>query len=180
MAFLGPKGSYSYLAALKYSKKKCKILHEVPCKTFKEVIKKINKKNVYAILPIKNKISGIIKETNNIIKKNKIYILEKIKIAIKHCLVSKKKISLKNINIIYSHAQPIKQCQLFIKNYPFWKIKYTKSSSQAMEIVSKNKRNNIAAIGNKKCSSLYNLYIIKKNISNNIYNKTLFYVLFKK
>ncbi|WP_343183408.1 prephenate dehydratase domain-containing protein [Buchnera aphidicola] len=164
---------------MKYSKKKRKQLHAIPCKNFENIIKKTKKKNIYAIFPIKNKISGIIEETNKILKKNNFFFIDKIKISINHCLISKKKQSLKTIKVIYSHSQPIKQCELFINKFSHWKIKYTNSSSDAIKIVSNNKENNIAAIGNEICSKLNNMNIIKKNISNCHDNKTLFYILSK-
>ncbi|WP_367677723.1 prephenate dehydratase domain-containing protein [Buchnera aphidicola] len=133
----------------------------------------------FAILPIKNNSSGNIKETNKLLKKSTFFIKDKIKIKVNHCIVSKKKNSLENIQFIYSHAEPIKQCQLFIKKFPLWNIKYTNSSSEAMRKISIKKKNNIAAIGNQESSKLYNLYIIKNNISDKKTNQTLFYIITK-
>ncbi|WP_367674248.1 prephenate dehydratase domain-containing protein [Buchnera aphidicola] len=133
----------------------------------------------YAILPVKNNSSGNIKETNKLLKKNKFFIKKKIIMNINHCLISAQKNSFQNIKLIYSHIEPIKQCQLFIKKFPLWKIKYTNSSSEAIKKISQKKKKYIAAIGNKESCILYNLYIIKKNISNHKKNKTLFYVLKK-
>jgi chorismate mutase/prephenate dehydratase len=94
-------------------------------------------------------------------------------------LVSYKKQSLKNIKSIYSHPQPIKQCISFIKKFSQWKIKYTNSSSDAIKKIFYNKKKKSAAIGNEECSKLYNLFIIKKNISNKKNNSTLFYIISK-
>ncbi|NIH41068.1 MAG: hypothetical protein G8D27_00745 [Buchnera aphidicola (Periphyllus aceris)] len=180
IAFLGPKGSYSYFAAIKYAKKKYKNLKKIPCKDFKSIVKKIKKKNIYAILPVKNSITGKIDETKKIFKKNKLKIFDKIKISINHCILSKKKQSLKNIKLIYSHSQPIKQCQIFINNLKNLKIKYTNSSSEAIKKILNKKNKFSAAIGSENCNKLYKLHIIKRNISNYNKNKTLFYIVLKK
>ncbi|NIH16562.1 MAG: hypothetical protein G8D24_00645 [Buchnera aphidicola (Periphyllus lyropictus)] len=181
ISFLGPKGSYSYLAALKYAKKRKKIFYELPCKNFKKILKNIKKKkSKYAIFPIKNSVSGKINEIKKFFKKKNFFIKEKIIIPIQHCIISKKKISLNNIKKIYSHTQPIKQCKSFLKKFPNWKIKYTNSSSEAVKKISLKKKNNVAAIGNKKCKKLYNLYLIKENISDQKNNKTTFYIVSKK
>ncbi|MCW5197569.1 prephenate dehydratase domain-containing protein [Buchnera aphidicola] len=154
------------------------MFYEIPCKTFSQVLKKLkNNISKYAILPIQNNSSGKIQETNELLKKNKFCIKENIIITIDHCIISSKKYSLKKIKLIYSHIEPIKQCQLFINKFPLLKIKYTKSSSEAVKKISKKKKKYIAAIGNKESSLLYNLYILKENISNKKNNQTLFYIL---
>ncbi|WP_367675499.1 prephenate dehydratase domain-containing protein [Buchnera aphidicola] len=140
----------------------------------------LKKKSIYGILPIKNNFSGKINETNILLKNKKLILVEKIKLSIKHCLISYKNQSLKEIKSLYSHPQPVKQCISFIKKFPQWKIKYTKSSSAAIKKIAIHKKKNSVAIGNKKCSKMYNLYIIKKNISDKKNNSTVFYIISKK
>jgi prephenate dehydratase len=48
-----------------------------------------------------------------------------------------------------------------------------------MRKISIKKKNNVAAIGNQESSKLYNLYIIKNNISDKKTNQTLFYIITK-
>ncbi|WP_350030243.1 prephenate dehydratase domain-containing protein [Buchnera aphidicola] len=140
----------------------------------------LKKKSQYAILPIKNNFSGKISETNSLLNNKKLFIEDKIKISIKHCLISYKNTFPENIKLLYSHSQPIKQCISFIKKFPKWKIKYTKSSSEAIKKISILKKKGFAAIGNKKCSKIYNLNVIKKNISDKKNNSTIFYIVSKK
>ncbi|WP_343189327.1 prephenate dehydratase domain-containing protein [Buchnera aphidicola] len=179
--FLGPKGSYSYEAACKYIKKKKKKIKKINCKNFKIAIKKNeNKLFHYTILPIENICSGYINEILNLLKKTNLFIINEINILIKHCLLVKKNTKIENIKNIYSHEQPIKQSNIFIKKYSKWNLNITKSTSQAMKKISLINKNNIAAIGNKKYCKIYNLYTLIKNISNKKNNTTRFVILSNK
>ncbi|QJC33917.1 hypothetical protein GJT93_02245 (plasmid) [Enterobacteriaceae endosymbiont of Donacia provostii] len=186
IAFLGPLYSYSHLAVLTYINNfffKKKIIN-VSCHNFNEIFLHIKTGIIQiAIVPIINNHTGIIKEVLKYLKKNSTYVKIKttIKLPIKNCLVTKKKnIFLNKIKKIYSHKEPLKQCSSFIKEHPLWEIKYCSSTSFAMNFIkNSSSQDNLAAIGNEIAARFYNLYIIKKNISNKKNNETTFLVLKK-
>ena len=176
--FLGPKGSYSYIAMHKYAKQHFKKFKENQCSSFKDVIEMTEEKNThYAILPIENTSSGPINEVYNILNNTNLFMIDEIYLQINHCLLTTLDTSLKNIKIVYSHPQPFQQCSKFINHFPNWNMKYTSSSAEAMKKISKIKKNNIAALGSEIGSQLYNLKILLHNISNQQYNITRFIIL---
>ncbi|CAL4321882.1 prephenate dehydratase domain-containing protein [Buchnera aphidicola] len=183
-SFLGPIGSYSYYALKKYlfkknNKNKKKINIKAYFSFYKIVKSILNYKSDYAILPIKNNSSGIIIETQKLIKKNKLKIIHTFKKKIKHCILStKKNILLSDIKILYSHKQPILQCQKFIKKkLKIKKFFYTNSSTIAMKTIKKLNLKKIAAIGNKKGGKKYQLHSIQNNISDKKKNITKFVIV---
>ncbi|WP_343192462.1 prephenate dehydratase domain-containing protein [Buchnera aphidicola (Taiwanaphis decaspermi)] len=182
-SFLGPLGSYSYLAICKYinlyNKKKNMKLKS--CKNFLEVIKNTEEdKSSYSIIPIENSNSGFIHESINLLKNSTLKVISEIEIKIKHCLLTAKNTDYLLIKKIYSHYQPIKQCKSFLSNFPHWKIKKSKSTSEAMKKVLKKQSNHCAVIGNKEGSIIYNLKILNKNLLYNKNNITRFLILSKK
>lgn len=180
-SLLGPKGSYSHIAACQYAKKnfqKC-IIKE--CSTFEEVILSVeNNKSDYAILPIENTCSGFINDILDILKRTSLVIIGEINTVINHCLVAIEKIEIHEIKTIYSHPQPFQQCSNFIQKFPNWKIKYTKSTADAMKKITKYKIRTNAALGSEMGSKIYGLNILSTNLTNKDKNMTRFIILNKK
>ncbi|WP_343152481.1 chorismate mutase [Buchnera aphidicola] len=181
ISFLGPKGSYSYYASHEYGLKKNKKILKKNCFSFKEIFKNVkNNLSDIGILPIENSCTGSILEVYDLLGKYDLYIIEELKIPIQHCLLGISEANFNTIKMIYSHTQPFQQCEKFIKLFSNWKINYTESTAAAMEKVSSLQSKSIAAIGSPIGSSLYNLKIIKENISNRTDNSTKFIVISKK
>ncbi|QJC34328.1 hypothetical protein GJT94_02255 (plasmid) [Enterobacteriaceae endosymbiont of Donacia cinerea] len=184
IAFLGPRGSYSHLALLTYTNNSFinKTIISISCKSFTEIFFYIKSKIInFAIIPIYNNYTGLIKEVLILLKNNKyfLHIKKKIILPIQHCLVSHQD-DIYKIKKVFSHPEPFKQCSIFINKFPKWEIKYCSSSSFAMKFINKNKSKKLAAIGNKISAKFYKLKIIKTNISNKINNQTSFLVLEKR
>lgn len=175
---LGPKGSYSYIAASEYANKnfqKCTIKEYL---TFEEVILSVeNNQSDYAVLPIENTSSGSINEVLNLLKKTNLFIIGEINIFVNHCLLSIKKTSLHEIKTVYSHPQPFQQCSNFIQKFPQWEIKYTKSTADAMKKIIKYNSIHNVALGSEIGSKIYGLNILLKNLANQEKNITRFVLL---
>ncbi|ANZ22595.1 prephenate dehydratase [Buchnera aphidicola (Diuraphis noxia)] len=180
-SFLGPKGSYSHIAACKYADRNFKICITNECETFQNVITAVeNNKSDYAVLPLENTCSGYINEVVFLLRTTNLFITGELNISINHCLLSTEDIALDKIKTVYSHSQPFQQCSDFIKKFPKWKIKYTKSTADAMKkIVLYNDPRN-AALGSEIGSRIYGLKILSKNLSNKEKNITKFILLQKK
>ncbi|QCI25025.1 chorismate mutase [Buchnera aphidicola (Rhopalosiphum padi)] len=180
-SFLGPKGSYSHIAASQYAERNFKTCIENACLNFNEVIHSVeNNQADYAVLPIENSCSGFINEIFDILKKTNLFIVGEINILINHCLLAIKKIELNKIKVIYSHPQPFQQCSYFINQFPNWKIQYTNSTADAMKKIAKCNIETNAALGSELGSKIYGLEILSKNLANKKKNITRFILLSRK
>lgn len=177
-SFLGPKGSYSHIAAYEYANRNFKKCIIKECETFEEVVFSVeNNKSNYAVLPIENTCSGYINEIFYLLKKTNLFIIGEINILINHCLLSIKKVPLNEIKKVYSHPQPFQQCSDFIKQFPKWKIKYTKSTADAMKKITQYNDIGNAALGSEIGSKIYGLNVLSKNLANKEKNITRFILL---
>ncbi|MBK4775663.1 chorismate mutase [Candidatus Pantoea edessiphila] len=178
ITFLGPKGSYSHIAARKYFTQSFDNIVECACLSFFDIIQYVEKGIAdHAILPIENTSSGSINEVYDLLQHTNLSITHEITLHIDHCLLSKRGTNLDEICTIYSHLQPFQQCSNFIKLFPHWNIKYTTSTAIAMQKVEELNSSKIAALGSEAGGSLYNLQVLHRHLANQEYNQTRFIVL---
>ncbi len=173
VAYLGPEGTFTHLAAMKKFGEKAKY---IPVKTIDEVFKEVEKKRAdYGVVPVENSIEGIVTHTLDVFLESDLKIISEISLEIHHYLLSKEN-SINKIKKIYSHPQAIAQCRNWIaENLPEVEIYETESTISAVKKVIKEK--NAAAIASEIASSMYNLNIIAERIEDFRENITRFLVI---
>ncbi|MGL4859811.1 MAG: prephenate dehydratase, partial [Enterobacteriaceae bacterium] len=180
-AFLGPKGSYSHLAARRYGARHFDHILECGGNSFKELIRMVEKGQAdYVVLPLENTSSGSITEVYDLLQHTQLSIVGELIIPVEHCLLTAGENSLEQIREIYSHPQPIEQCSYYLEQFPHWKVHYCKSTAAAMQKVAGLKSGDAAAIGNAAGGELYGLQTLASNIANQQVNSTRFIVLARK
>ncbi|WP_225639405.1 bifunctional chorismate mutase/prephenate dehydratase [Candidatus Profftia sp. (ex Adelges kitamiensis)] len=178
ISFLGPKGSYSHLAALQYAARYFENFIELGCHSFQDILNIVEIGQAdFAILPIENTSSGAINEVYDLLQHTSLSIVGELTIPIDHCVLVSCDTQLDIINTVYSHSQPFQQCSEFLKAFPNWKIKYCESTAAAMQKIAMFNSPCIAAIGSEAGGLLYNLQPLEKNISNQQQNITRFLIL---
>lgn len=178
ISFLGPKGSYSNIAAWHYANKNFLEFIEISCSSFTDVLYSVEQsKSDIALLPIENNNSGSINDVYDLLQNTNLSLIGELLLPIDHCILANKKCDLKLIKTIYSHPQSFQQCSNFIKKFPFWKLEYTDSTAAAMQIISSLKNSSVAALGSERSGIFYNLKTLKKNLSNYKKNITRFIIL---
>lgn len=181
VAFLGYKGSYSYLATQRYFSRRPGEILEMGFKTFSEVIAKVECNEAdYAVLPIENTSSGSINEVYDQLQHTSLSIIGELTLPIEHALLTKTPKDKSDIRKIYGHPQPLIQCQLFIEALENVETIPCDSTSAAMELVSLSEANDIAAIGSIEGGQAYELNAIEQNLANQQENHTRFIVVSRK
>jgi prephenate dehydratase/prephenate dehydrogenase len=177
IAVLGPKNTFTEMAANKYDSKKNKYY----AASIDEVFELVEKGKVEkGIVPIENKLEGTIRETlDNLFEKN-VRISEEINISINHTLIILPHAKSSDVKTIYSHPQALKQCKKFLKKYfPKATLLSTPSTAFAVEkIITKNNKS-CAAIAPKIAAEKERLKILKENIEDEKSNSTTFIVVQK-
>lgn len=181
IAFLGPKGSYSHLAARQYAARHFDQLIECGCQKFQDIFTQVETGQAdYAIVPIENTSSGSINDVYDLLQHTSLSIIGELTLPIDHCVLVSGTTTLQQIEVVYSHPQPFQQCSHFINHYPHWKIEYCESTAAAMEKVAKLNSPTIAALGSEAGGALYNLQVLEHNLANQKQNITRFIVLARK
>ncbi|EJD6083891.1 MULTISPECIES: bifunctional chorismate mutase/prephenate dehydratase [Providencia] len=177
-AFLGPKGSYSHIAARQYSARHFDQLVECSCHKFQDIFSLVESGQAeYGILPIENTSSGAINDVYDLLQNTTLSIVGEIRLPINHCLLTTGNTDLSLIDTVYSHPQPFQQCSQYLAQYPHWKIKYCDSTSTAMQMVAEQNLPNVAALGSEAGGALYNLSVIEHSLANQQINMTRFIVV---
>lgn len=181
IAFLGPRGSYSHLAARQYAARHFEQFIECGCQKFQDIFTQVESGQAdYAILPIENTSSGSINEVYDLLQHTNLSIVGELTNPIDHCILVATETDLSKIEKIYSHPQPFQQCSQFINRYPHWQIEYCESTAAAMEKVAAANSPHVAALGSEAGGSLYQLQVIEHNLANQQQNITRFIVLARK
>ncbi|WP_145525896.1 bifunctional chorismate mutase/prephenate dehydratase [Yersinia rohdei] len=181
IAFLGPKGSYSHLAARQYAARHFEHLIECGCQKFQDIFTQVETGQAdYAVLPIENTSSGSINDVYDLLQHTSLSIVGEITNPIDHCVLVATDTDLSQIQTVYSHPQPFQQCSQFINRFPHWKIEYCESTAAAMEKVAQLNSPTAAALGSESGGALYNLQVLEHNLANQQQNITRFIVLARK
>jgi len=170
IATLGPAGTFSHAAVLKY-KKNAEIVF---VNTIWDVFEAVNKKRAdKGIVPIENSISGSVGFTLDALMDFDLKICKELVIPVKHNLAANG--PLEKIKYLYTHPQSYAQCEKFIRQkLNGVEIIITPSNSESALKLSKNKNSTYAAIVPDLAMKKYKLKALAKDIQTSNFNVTRF------
>nr|WP_093327622.1 prephenate dehydratase [Thalassotalea agarivorans] len=181
VAFLGDKGSYSYLASHRYFSRRAEEIIEQGCQNFADIMQLVEAGHVdYGMLPIENTSSGSINEVYDLLQHTNLSIVGEITQPIEHCLLTAVNTSLDKIDTIYAHGQPFTQCSNFLDKQANIRIEYCDSTADAMAKVYELQQENVAVIGSEEGGKLYQLHALEKSIANQDENHSRFILVARK
>ena len=147
IAFLGPEGSYSNLAAkcfLQTESSGAKHVSDwdecIPFRNFPEVLAAVENGRVdAAAVPIENSLQGGVLQNLDLLQdSNDLYAVKELILRVDHRLIYKKGVKFSEIGRVYSHRQALDQCAAFLsKEMPFAALREAESTgfglTRAME-----------------------------------------------
>ena len=166
---LGPKGSYSELAALRFSGGEGEI---VLCPDFYAAVSALQKGEAdFAVLPIENSIQGgVLKNLDLLERPDAPFAVEELVLAIDHRLATLEGVSCDAIERIYSHEQAIGQCAEYLHtHFPHAKLLYTRSTAESLEKLDAHSAGIVGAHAKKQ-----GVVLSKENIADEKRNFTRF------
>ena len=175
ISYLGPEGTFSQMAAEKAFGKESIYF---PCNTFKDIFDSIavNKADAGCI-PIENSISGVVAQNLDLLLKYPLYITGETAIAVHQCLLGHA--SIEDITTLYTHPQSRMQCSRWISEFlPGVRIMELESNAYAAKMASEDPHG--AALGCELAAKLYDLNVLKKDITDVQGGMTRFLLLGKK
>jgi len=175
VAYLGPEGTFTHLAAVKKFGKK---MHYYECESIKDVFDGVEKNNTdFGVVPVENSIEGVVNYTLDMFFDSQLKICSEILLDIHHDLLGNS--SLKKIKRVYSHPQVFAQCRNWLsKNLK--NVEFVSCVSTAAAALKAKEDIYGACIGSRILASLYHLKILAKNIQDSTFNLTRFLVIAKK
>ena len=190
IAFLGPEGSYSHLAAKEFLKTESKGLAAVndwdecvPFRNFSEVLNAVSLGRVdAAAVPIENSLQGGVLQNMDLLQAAEdLYAVKEIVIRLDHRLIYKKGMKLSEIGRVYSHRQALDQCAAFLsREIPFASLRETESTGFGLSKAMEDESGKSAAIAGVHTTSLRDGFVMSEESISDEKNNFTHFLLVKK
>ncbi|OCH95810.1 PDT-domain-containing protein [Obba rivulosa] len=183
-AFLGPLGSHSYQCALDTFGNN---VHYVEKETITDVLSSVSDEIPFALIPQENSIHGTVIETYDLLRLpevgQRIFVRGASTLTVRHCLVARRGVKLKDIQRVLSHEQALGQCARFLADTlpGAALVKMPSTSAAAQALLSEDEADQpyaSAAICAALCTTVFDgLEVLRTDIQDQNTNVTRFYVL---
>ena len=190
IAFLGPEGSYSHLAAKTFLKTEASAKKEagswdecIPFRNFPEVLGAVESGRVdAAAVPIENSLQGGVLQNLDLLQLSpELYAVKEAVIRIDHRLVYKEGVKPSEIGRVYSHRQALDQCSKYlIKEMPFASLRETDSTAFGITRAMEDETGKSAAIAGAHTENLRNGFVMSEECISDEKNNFTHFLLVKK
>ncbi|MGE3822344.1 MAG: prephenate dehydratase [Isosphaeraceae bacterium] len=173
VAFLGPRYSYSHLAAIAMFGE---AVEHVPVGSIAAVFEEVNRRHVqFGLVPLENSTDGRVADTLEMfVRLPGLKIRAEVKLRVHHCLLGRCEWG--EVQRVYSKAQALSQCRHWIaKNLPQARVIDVVSTAAAAEHASREEF--AAAVASRAAGEAYQLKVLASNIEDQAYNVTRFAVI---
>lgn len=174
VAYLGPKGTYSQLAALDFFGKDVNL---VDCASIDEVFSAVEAGDVsHGIVPVENSTEGAINNTQDCLIDSTAKILGEQIVSIEHSLLVQRGTDASKIRRIASHKQSLAQCRGYLaQHYP--QAEQLECASNSAAAILAREQADTAAIASELAGEIYGLESLAPRIQDKSNNRTRFLVL---
>ncbi|MGQ9572603.1 MAG: prephenate dehydratase [Dehalococcoidia bacterium] len=174
IAFLGPPGTFSEEAALRYDPKGQLLPFASVAAVAAAVDSGMAEEGVVAI---ENSIEGSVTDTLDIlIHESRLSIRRELVLPVEHYLLVRPGMQAADVKVLLSHPQALGQCRRFVERC-FPKAEIVAALSTAAAVEEMMARDNAAAIGTRRAAELYGAQILARAIQDRSDNLTRFVVL---
>ena len=190
IAYLGPEGSYSHLAAkafLETESKGVKTVNEwdecIPFRNFSEVLAAVKNGRVdAAALPIENSLQGGVSQNLDLLQATEgMFAVKEYVLRIEHHLIYKEGVKLTEIGRVYSHRQALDQCLEYLdRELPFASLRETESTAFGLTKAMEDDSGKSAAIAGAHTVHLRNGFVVGKDCISDEKNNFTHFLLVKK
>ncbi len=173
VGYLGPAGTYTQAAAVKQFGQ---FARTIPMPDIDEVFREVESGAVqYGVVPVENSTEGMVNRTLDCFIASRLNVCGEVELPIHQCLMVQGD-GTQKIDVIYSHAQSLAQCRVWLDHqYPGVTREVAPSNGEAAKRAAAEP--NVAAIAGEAAADLYGLRVIHRNIEDHPDNKTRFLVI---
>lgn len=174
IAYLGPEGTFTQLAAMKHFGHAA---HTVACATVDDSLRMVEARQAdYVVAPVENSTEGSVGRTLDLLVSTPLRACGEVVLRIHHHLLSKDE-TLKDITVVYAHAQALAQCQHWLTKNLSENVRRVAVSSNAEAARLAAQEPHAAAIAGQAAAEIYQLIKLASNIEDEPNNTTRFLVL---
>jgi prephenate dehydratase len=178
IAFQGTAGAYSEIALRKFFTGKN--YEAIGFDQSEQVIEALLEEEVdRAILPVENSIVGNVSVNIDLLYFEKVWAFGEVYIPIKHCLLAKPGVTLKDIKIASSHPIALAQCRDFLNRHHI-QAKPEFDTAGASKLLNERGHKHEATIASSLCAEYYGLDIVQDHIQKVKNNITRFLAITRK
>ena len=175
IAYLGPPGTFTEEAALRYEP----LAERIPVLSVRAVGDAVaSGKAADGVVPIENSLEGSVTDTLDLLThQSGLFIRHELVLAIEHCLLGNPDVPMSQLEVVYSHPQALGQCRRFLESkLPGVQTVAALSTVAGVDAMQKSSRPS-AAIAPQRAAALYNVTVLAQAIQDSQVNLTRFVVL---
>ena len=137
----------------------------VPLPSFTAVVEATADGEVaFGVLPIESSLTGPVNETHDLLYESPLSITGETVLAIRHCLVGTKEVSLEEIKVVRSHPAALDQCRRLLAAMPWTVAIAAATTADAASEVAERGDPSEAAIASERAARMYGLTVLAGDV----------------
>ncbi|WP_047198021.1 prephenate dehydratase [Caldimonas brevitalea] len=173
VAYLGPAGTFSELAALGYFGNS---IVRIPCVSIDEVFRTTSAGAAdFGVVPVENSTEGVVARSLDLFLTEPLFIIGETSLFVRHNLLRKHN-TLQGIEAVCAHPQALAQCHGWLSNHlPNVERRPVASNAEGARLAAEDSR--LAAIASDRAASEYGLHVLSPGIQDDPHNRTRFAIV---
>ncbi len=176
VAILGGPGTYSEAAAVNFFGDS---IHPLFYNDFPHIFQAVvNSEADQGIIPIENSLAGSIHRNYDLLLRHNLSIVGEIQLHIATQLITLPGVKLADIETVYSHPQPLAQCdQSLVNLLPYAQRIPTYDTAGSVKMLKEENITNGAALASQRAADIYKMHVLQSNMQDNPENYTRFVIV---
>jgi len=173
VAYLGPAGTFSELAALGYFGSS---LARVPCASIDEVFRATTAGAAdFGVVPVENSTEGVVARSLDLFLHTPLFIIGETSLFVRHNLLRRND-SLEGISAVLAHPQALAQCHDWLSTHlPHAERRPVASNAEGARLASLDAT--LAGIASDRAASEFGLHVVAPAIQDDAHNRTRFAIV---
>ncbi len=173
VAYLGPAGTFSELAALGYFGSS---LSRVPCASIDEVFRSTTAGAAdFGVVPVENSTEGVVARSLDLFLHTPLFIIGETSLFVRHNLLRRID-NLDGISAVLAHPQALAQCHAWLSTHlPHAERRPVSSNAEGARLAALDPQ--LAGIASERAGSEFGLHIVAPAIQDDPHNRTRFAIV---
>ncbi|NBD19604.1 prephenate dehydratase [Aquabacterium fontiphilum] len=173
VAFLGPVGTFSEQAALKYFGSS---IEAIACANIDEVFRAtLSGSADFGVAPVENSTEGVVARSLDLLLQSPLTIVGETSLLVTHNLLRLSP-EREGITAVCAHPQALAQCQNWLSQHlPHAERRPVASNAEGARLAAADP--SVAALASERAASIFGLHVVQRAVQDEAHNRTLFVVL---